>query len=70
MSERSAQGLAKLSGQFLKGREDCIARAHEKFCAGFVGIVAENPLGIKEMFGMYTDYMLIEGGAEITLSAE
>ena len=64
----SAEGLENLSSQFTRNRENCIAQAHERFCAGFVGTISENPLGIKEMFGMYEDYMRIEGGAEISLS--
>ena len=47
--------------------QDAIAKAHEKFCAGFLGIMAENPLGIKEYYGMYGDYMRLEGGAEIEM---
>ena len=67
MQKSKGDRLLKLSGQFMQGRENCIASAHDKFSAAFIGVISENPTGCREILSMYEDFMRIRGGAEIAL---
>ena len=66
--EKSQGGmLLQISGKFVQRRENLIASAHDRFSAAFIGVMSENPTGIKELLGMYEDFMRFQGGAEIAL---